>query len=129
MTVPLGGCRRDDDRLRIDHLAHHPTGGVRGCHQHRGQAELLRSYLLKTAKQDVGGCIRARQSHTPPAQHGAEERIDPSGLREGKSSAEHTSELQYLLRNPYAVFCWKEIKKRKEHVATQNNTTHGALTY
>src|SRR3546814_11999981 len=52
MTVPLGGCRRDDDRLRIDHLAHHPTGGVRGCHQHRGPAELLRSYLLKTARSD-----------------------------------------------------------------------------
>src|SRR3546814_5353637 len=112
MTVPLGGCRRDDDRLRIDHLAHHPTGGVRGCHQHRGQAELLRSYLLKTAKQDVGGCIRARQSHTQPAQHGAEERIDPSGLREGKSeggrSEEHTSELQSLMRTSYAVFCLKK---------------------
>src|SRR3546814_8441708 len=46
--------------------------------------------------------------------------------RSGKGvrrSEEHTSELQSLMRNSYAVFCLK--KKKKEY---QQNNTHCALT-
>src|SRR3546814_4826255 len=36
-------------------------------------------------------------------------------------SEEHTSELQSLMRNSYAVFC---LKKKQTHVLTQYMTTH-----
>src|SRR3546814_5419384 len=38
----------------------------------------------------------------------------PCGVR----SEEHTSELQSLMRNPYAVFCLKKKKKDKERTHT-----------
>src|SRR3546814_6035914 len=37
-------------------------------------------------------------------------------------SEEHTSELQSLMRNSYAVFCLKKKKKRKSHLQTHRNT-------
>src|SRR3546814_7401920 len=36
--------------------------------------------------------------------------VDMSGMRRGRRSEEHTSELQSLLRNSYAVFCLKKKK-------------------
>src|SRR3546814_5780489 len=33
-------------------------------------------------------------------------------------SEEHTSELQSLMRNPYAVFCWKKKKTDKHRKST-----------
>src|SRR3546814_5528258 len=41
---------------------------------------------------------------------------------EGERSEEHTSELQSLMRNSYAVFCLKK-KKRKIILATQHSNT------
>src|SRR3546814_4994190 len=38
----------------------------------------------------------------------------PRGLRKGKRSEEHTSELQSLMRISYAVFCLKKKKKHNE---------------
>src|SRR3546814_10254343 len=34
-----------------------------------------------------------------------------SGAADGLRSEEHTSKLQSLMRNSYAVFCWKKKKK------------------
>src|SRR3546814_2841102 len=53
------------------------------------------------------------------AKHGRPRRIDDRrrqqraehstvGDREGARSEEHTSELQSLMRTPYALFCWKK---------------------
>ena len=43
----------DDDRLRVDHLAHHASGTVCGSHQHRVEADLLRGDFLQAAEQHV----------------------------------------------------------------------------
>src|SRR3546814_9862221 len=40
----------------------------------------------------------------------------------GRRSEEHTSELQSLMRNSYAVFCLK--KKNKKNSKTSNTTQH-----
>src|SRR3546814_6690748 len=37
----------------------------------------------------------------------------PQGVRKIDRSEEHTSELQSLMRNSYAVFCLKKIQKNK----------------
>src|SRR3546814_4968766 len=43
----------------------------------------------------------------------------------GQSSEEHTSELQYLMRISYAVFCLKKkIKKISRHYINPNMTRH-----
>src|SRR3546814_8659110 len=36
--------------------------------------------------------------------------------RHAYRSEEHTSELQSLMRNSYAVFCWKKKKKRRSNL-------------
>src|SRR3546814_7860836 len=43
-----------------------------------------------------------------------------------KRSEEHTSELQSLMRNSYAVFCLKK-KKNKYHIKKQHTTTYVKL--
>src|SRR3546814_2562087 len=46
----------------------------------------------------------------------------PNRCRDGEvdpRSEEHTSELQSLMRNSYAVFCLKKKKKNKQHKKTQ----------
>src|SRR3546814_6555557 len=39
-------------------------------------------------------------------------------------SEEHTSELQSLMRNSYAVFCLKKKKNKKENNTNNTNTKH-----
>src|SRR3546814_1903064 len=46
----------------------------------------------------------------------------------GKRSEEHTSELQSLMRNSYAVFCLKKKKTKTNHV-THNNNYHPSNTH
>ena len=53
VTVPAGGCAGHDDRLRVDHLAHHAAGTVGCAHQDWTETELRRSDLLQTAEQDI----------------------------------------------------------------------------
>src|SRR3546814_10728232 len=57
----------------------------------------------------------------------AEDKIDGLSLsiryEGGKRSEEHTSELQSLMRNSYAVFCLKKKKKHKQElIMIQINT-------
>src|SRR3546814_6419199 len=40
--------------------------------------------------------------------------------RAGPRSEEHTSELQSLMRNSYAVFCWKKTKQAKRTTVIRN---------
>src|SRR3546814_4869442 len=53
-----------------------------------------------------------------PGESRLEENLAAQAVQTPRSE-EHTSELQSLMRIPYAVFC---LKKTKQH--TQNNTTH-----
>src|SRR3546814_9649017 len=49
------------------------------------------------------------------------DREDPAGRRDRDGQArseEHTSELQSLMRNSYAVFCLKKKKRKTEHYRT-----------
>src|SRR3546814_6544854 len=39
-------------------------------------------------------------------------------------SEEHTSELQSLMRNSYAVFCLKKKKNQTKNIKSQNNKKH-----
>src|SRR3546814_8361182 len=44
--------------------------------------------------------------------------------QEANRSAEHTSELQSLMRNSYAVFCLKKKKKTKTHKKKPHHNRH-----
>src|SRR3546814_4825097 len=69
---------------------------------------------------DVGGDLRHGgiggaevELHVAPEEEvGVEVAQDEVGIRRGRRSEEHTSELQSLMRISYAVFC---LKKKKEH--------------
>src|SRR3546814_8231760 len=62
-----------------------------------------------------------------PAAHFGEQRVDQRAVRShrrfeiGVRSEEHTSELQSLMRNSYAVFCLKK-KKEPYKTTTKQNT-------
>src|SRR3546814_10013782 len=45
-----------------------------------------------------------------------------------RRSEEHTSELQSLMRNSYAVFCLKKKTQNKQQDKTQQNITHSQST-
>src|SRR3546814_9576369 len=53
----------------------------------------------------------ARQNYN--SGHDGQFFIDPSVLKQVERSEEHTSELQSLMRNSYAVFC---LKKKKQSI-------------
>src|SRR3546814_9522306 len=53
----------------------------------------------------------------------AEDRLNELNLEPAARSEEHTSELQSLMRNSYAVFCLKKKKKYKhKRMKKQTNT-------
>src|SRR3546814_2427471 len=58
-----------------------------------------------------------RDSQAPNAGSNAEPAAAGAGSGEEARSEEHTSELQSLMRNSYAVFCLK--KKKKKNKATR----------
>src|SRR3546814_3436602 len=49
--------------------------------------------------------------------------------RSGVRSEEHTSELQSLMRNSYAVFCLKKKIKKKKTTLANNTTKHVKINY
>ena len=82
MVDPAGRGRGDDDRLRVDHLAHHAAGAVGRAHQVRAEAELLGRDPLHAAEQHVRRGVGAGQRDAEPAHQGAEERIEDAGVGE-----------------------------------------------
>src|SRR3546814_2310749 len=58
------------------------------------------------------------------ATHRLYPRPDRGGLRPRGRSEEHTSELQSLMRIPYAVFCLKKNITRQHTSYTKSHTAH-----
>ena len=71
-----GGRRGDDDRLSVDHLAHHSAGGIGRGHEDGIETQFLRGDLLQVAEEDVARRVRAGQGHTEPAEQRAEDRVE-----------------------------------------------------
>src|SRR3546814_6479156 len=99
---------------------------------------LFRSQAFRTGRKTGRGCGQsaARRSQQPlsprlrtgPLQPGV---VDRQGAQAGHRqplarSEEHTSELQSLMRNSYAVFC---LKKKTTITNTTNTSTHTPLPY
>src|ERR1700675_3117334 len=72
-------CRRDTDRLRVDHLAHHAARAVRCAHKNGAQVQLFRGDALQSAEQCVRGRITARERHAKPSDVSSEKGKEPSG--------------------------------------------------
>src|SRR5258707_1201852 len=73
---------RHDDRLRINHFAHHSAGAVGGAHQHRAEIELLSGDSLQATEQRVRRSIASGKRDPEPAKKRAEEWKQPSRSRE-----------------------------------------------
>src|SRR3546814_4988239 len=98
---------------------------------HRGRARQGRHGECKGAEPDRG-------RHKPTRDlRGAEQRLRHWGYHEernheadatigddraDKRSEEHTSELQSLMRNSYAVFCLKKKKRKETRASTTDKT-------
>ena len=82
VAEPSGRGAGDDDALRVDHLAHHAAGAVRGGHEHRAHADLLSGDGLQVAEEHIASRVAAGQSHAQPAEQRAEEGVEPAGLRQ-----------------------------------------------
>src|SRR3546814_9705995 len=71
--------------------------------------------------------VRRRPRRADPAYHpddGRRWRQDPAGrFHPGLRSEEHTSELQSLMRNSYAVFCLKKKKQSTTRITRENTNT------
>src|SRR3546814_4682600 len=93
--------RSDGGRARA---ARDPAGGQRGAEALRGAArpEALRAYRRSLAADPRGGGDLSRHRG----------RLRPA--RRSRSE-EHTSELQSLMRNSYAVFCLKKKKNKQDN--------------
>src|SRR3546814_1954874 len=83
------------------------AGGRDAPRQGRACADLARR-LSPARRRCDGGCARPDRRVA-----GGAGRIDPR-------SEEHTSELQSLMRNSYAVFC---LKKKRQYKRSEVNTT------
>src|SRR3546814_9864579 len=78
-----------------------------------------------------GPCLLSRTSvekrrHSCPSQrtwHKCGGRLPLRSGWRGARSEEHTSELQSLMRNSYAVFCLKKKKKQQTHTSKHTNTS------
>src|SRR3546814_9176614 len=70
-------------------------------------------------------CTNADQQSQPSGITTSSGRTTPRFLRTSSRSEEHTSELQSLMRNSYAVFCLKKkITKKPNNTAQQQAHTH-----
>src|SRR3546814_7569303 len=87
----------------------------------RGNVEIA---LVVEAVGDRGADQRHEaQSREPPDMPDEREAEDQADARQddaGARSAEHTSELQSLMRNSYAVFCVKKKQKPTEPLYTSS---------
>src|SRR3546814_6270007 len=71
---------------------------------------------LTVAAQRIAAIHHATREHRYTDEHGQ------LTIRPGRSE-EHTSELQSLMRNSYAVFCLKKKKNRKKPQKTERDQT------
>src|SRR5471030_1088648 len=78
----VGGCRRNDDRLCIHHLAHYSTRAVRRAHQNRVEMHLLGGDALETTEERVRGRVAAGERNAKPSEQGAKEREQGTSSRE-----------------------------------------------
>ena len=80
----LGGRAGDDDRLGVDHLAHHAAARVGRGHQDGREPQPLGGDLLEIAEEGVRAGVGPGQGHAQPAEQRAEER--EGGARCGSGS-------------------------------------------
>src|SRR3546814_4302881 len=95
------------------------TGGTqRGCH-HRDPIRFLDAQFLRPARD--GATLGERGGDE-------QDRIFVDHARRQVArhlrSEEHTSELQSLMRNSYAVFCWKKKNVKNNMNYVLNNINH-----
>src|SRR3546814_7570390 len=109
--------RRPPRSTRTDTLFPYTTLFRSGRRQGRG-APRLRG--LPELAQAVRPCADHDRVYRMSARAAARA-ID--ALRRGWRSEEHTSELQSLMRNSYAVFCLKKKQTTKRHMYYRTKTT------
>ena len=62
----VGGGGGDADGLRVNHLAHDPTGAVGGAHENRAEVELLGGDFLQAAEENVRRRVATREGYPQP---------------------------------------------------------------
>src|SRR3546814_3916206 len=88
----------------------------------RNQADQMIHAIEKSLK-DLGEKVEADEKKAiEDAIAAAREAV--KGDDKDARSEEHTSELQSLMRNSYAVFCLKKKKKKKKHKKYERTTTN-----
>src|SRR3546814_7373452 len=90
---------------------------ARQPHQHRRHPECERNFPRRSSFQPDEIHIRRRHAHRLPLEATLKQHRPPRIARALKSrfkSEEHTSELQSLMRNSYAVFCLNKKKRSME---------------
>src|SRR3546814_5834858 len=89
-----------------------PHGAAEGLRRRRLRVlhQLREPQGPPPAGDSQGGAAVPLEEPAPP---GAHRRGGDAGRRRGGRSEEHTSELQSLMRNSYAVFCLKKKNKNK----------------
>src|SRR3546814_9217161 len=83
------------------------------CTDHRGRIREpggINPVGAAMAARRTVGWVERSETHRPACNHAARN----DGFRFALRSEEHTSELQSLMRNSYAVFCLKKKKKKKK---------------
>src|SRR3546814_6381176 len=105
--------RRPPRSTRTDTLFPYTTLFRSAAHLH-AQAERLvrRQCRLLLLLQHGGACVQT----DPVLVQGVDKRQRRARARQPRSE-EHTSELQSLMRNSYAVFC---LKKKRRHILSYN---------
>src|SRR6202049_647546 len=81
----VGGGGGDADGLRVNHLAHDPTGAVGGAHENRAEVELLGGDFLQAAEENVRRRVATREGYPQPADESTEERKEPARTRESEA--------------------------------------------
>src|SRR3546814_9483254 len=100
-----------------------PISDRRRCNHRREDKDRQEQRHRWPAKRHGAVCEDRRKSHDrPPEFYSAgSDGTDPvSKPHDRRRSEEHTSELQSLMRNSYAVFCLKKTKTRTDNTSTTN---------
>src|SRR3546814_7546844 len=117
--MPVAPSRGGADGLAV------PRKLIGSCHQSIGLAECVSRNSIapdvdllrcrteqRAAPQQAAFAVAASARHDDLTARRGEDGLKISPIRRADRSAEHTSELQSLMRNSYAVFC---LKKNRKH--------------